>query len=74
MLARNGKMFVIQKRRKMEIKLIPIEDRHKYRCTLCGETRSVKYFIPVHNPLECEGIYELPFCNKCAAILFISKK
>ena len=53
------------------LKLIPIppEERHKYRCHLCGETRSVKYFIPTHDPLVGEGFSDLPYCNKCALFL-----
>lgn len=50
----------------MMFKLIPPKERHKYRCCMCGETRSVKYLIPTHNPLEGEGFYDLPYCNKCA--------
>lgn len=49
-------------------KLIPAEDRSKYQCCVCGETRSVKYLIPTHNSLEGEGIYELPYCNRCALL------
>ena len=51
------------------LKLIPPKERHKYRCCLCDETRSVKYLIPTHNPLEGEGFYDLPYCNKCALLL-----
>lgn len=50
----------------MNFKLIPPEERSKYRCCVCGETKSVKYLISTHNPLEGDRIYELPYCNKCA--------
>jgi hypothetical protein len=49
-------------------KLIPLEERHKYRCCVCGETKSVKYLIPTHNPLEGEEIHDLPYCNRCALL------
>lgn len=52
----------------MSFKLIPSEERHKYRCCVCGETRSVKYLIPTHNPLEGEGFHDLPYCNRCALL------
>lgn len=52
----------------MSYKLIPTEDRSKYQCYVCGETRSVKYLIPTHNPLEGEGIQDLPYCNRCALL------
>lgn len=51
----------------MTFKIIPPEERHKYRCCLCCETRSVKYLIPTYNPLEGEGFYDLPYCDKCAS-------
>ena len=41
--------------------LIPIEDRDKYQCCVCGETRSVKYLIPTLDK-------ELPYCNRCALL------
>lgn len=49
-------------------KLIPLEERHKYHCCICGETRSVKYFIPTCNPCEGKGIQDLAYCNKCALL------
>ena len=53
------------------LKLIPLppKERHKHRCCLCGAQRPAKYFIPTHNPLEGEGFYDLPYCNKCALFL-----
>lgn len=47
------------------LKLIPSADRNKYRCCICL-SKPVKYLIPTHNPLEGEGFYDLPYCNKCA--------
>lgn len=52
----------------MNLKLIPIEDRHKYRCCVCGETRSVKYLIPTYDPLEGEGFHDRAYCNRCALL------
>jgi hypothetical protein len=52
----------------MRFKLIPPEERHKYHCCVCGETRSVKYMIPTYNPLEGEEIQDLPYCNRCALL------
>ena len=52
----------------MSYKLIPSEERHKYRCCVCGETRSVKYLIPTYNPLEGEGFRDLAYCNRCALL------
>lgn len=52
----------------MNFKLIPIEERHKYQCCVCGETRSVKYLIPTYNPLEGEEIQDLAYCNRCALL------
>ena len=49
-------------------KLIPIKDRDKYRCCVCGETRSVKYLIPTYDPLEGEGFHDLAYCNRCALL------
>ena len=46
-------------------KLIPPEERHKYQCCVCGETRSVKYLIPT---LEREETHDLPYCNRCALL------
>lgn len=52
----------------MPYKLIPSEERHKYQCCVCGETRSVKYLIPTYNPLEGEGFHDLAYCNRCALL------
>lgn len=49
-------------------KLIPPKERHKYRCCVCGETRSVKYLIPTYDPLEGEGFYDRAYCNRCALL------
>lgn len=56
----------------MSFKLIPLEERHKCRCCLCGETKLVKYLIPTYNPLEGERLQNLPYCEKCA-LFFIAK-
>ena len=48
-------------------KLIPKEDRNKYRCACCL-SKPVKYLIPTYNPMEGECEYELPYCNKCALL------
>ena len=49
----------------MSFKLIQPEDRHKYHCCVCGETRSVKYLIPTTEYGETK---ELPYCNRCALL------
>lgn len=49
-------------------KLIPTEDRNKYRCCVCDTTKSVKYLIPTYNPLEGEETQDLPYCNRCALL------
>ena len=46
-------------------KLIPSEERHKYRCCVCGEMRSVKYLIPTTEYGETK---ELSYCNRCALL------
>ena len=48
------------------MKLIPIAERNNYQCRLCGETRSVKYFIETVDPLEGSEPFYAPYCNKCA--------
>ena len=48
------------------LKVIPIADRHKYRCHECGETRSVKYFIESYNPTINDKNVNIAYCNKCA--------
>ena len=50
-------------------KIIPLEDRHKYVCCVCGETRSVKYLIPtiVIDTLG-SSTEEKPYCNRCALL------
>ena len=45
---------------------IPIEERSKYRCRECGETRSVKYFIETIDPCESDKPFKAPYCNMCA--------
>ena len=52
----------------MNFKLIPTEDRNKYRCCVCGETRSVKYLMPTIVIDTLSGIEELPYCNRCALL------
>jgi len=49
-----------------KMKLIPIAERNNYQCRLCGETRSVKYFIETVDPLEGSEPFYAPYCNKCA--------
>lgn len=53
----------------MSFKLIPTEERHRYQCCVCGTTKSVKYLIPTHNPLEGEGFHDMAYCNRCALLL-----
>lgn len=53
----------------MKYELIPPEERHKYRCCVCNETRSVKYLIPTYHPLEGEGFHNLAYCNRCALLI-----
>lgn len=48
--------------------MIPIQDRHKYRCHFCGETRSVKYVCEVMDPVVSTERSTVACCNKCAAI------
>lgn len=48
-------------------KIIPTEDRNKYRCCVCL-TKPVKYIIPTYNPLEGEGFHNLAYCNRCALL------
>ena len=52
----------------MGFKLIPPEERHKYRCCVCGTTKSVKYLIPTYDPLEGEGFHDRAYCNRCALL------
>lgn len=49
------------------LRLIPPEQRNKCRCSICGETRSVKYLADISDGFEPVG--EKPLCNKCAAYL-----
>jgi hypothetical protein len=49
------------------MKLIPKEDRNKYRCACCL-SKPVKYLIPVYNPMKGENVYKLSYCNKCALL------
>lgn len=51
----------------MALKLIPVKDRNKYRCTVCGETRSVKYLADIYDGLE--PTHQAPMCNMCALAL-----
>lgn len=48
------------------MKLIPIEDRGKYRCHFCGETRSVKYLVNCFDPVVASEPIEVACCNRCA--------
>jgi hypothetical protein len=49
-----------------DIKIIPISERDKYTCTLCGSHVSVKYLIPTYNPVISNKYEYMPYCNKCA--------
>ncbi len=49
-------------------KIIPLEDRHKYVCCVCGETRSVKYLIPTMVIDTLSSFEEKPYCNRCALL------
>lgn len=50
------------------MKIIPMEDRKKFRCYFCDETRSVKYFIKIFDPVVDSRPCEVACCNKCAAL------
>lgn len=49
-------------------KIIPIEQRHKYRCYFCGETRSVKYITEILDPVIDSKPTRVCCCNKCILI------
>lgn len=55
------------------MKLIPIEDRGKYRCHFCGETRSVKYLVNYFDPVETSEPIEVACCNRCALRIGFTK-
>lgn len=46
--------------------LIPDWQTKNLRCHFCGETRSVKYSMEVHNPIIHDGPTKVAVCNKCA--------
>lgn len=56
------------------MKLIPIEDRGKYRCHFCGETRSVKYLVNCFDPVVSSEPIEVACCNRCCALLISCEK
>ena len=46
--------------------IIQLEDRKKYRCAICDETESVKYFTPIYDPVQSSNTIMAPICNECA--------
>lgn len=50
----------------MRFTMIPVEDRNKWHCYYCGETRSVKYIFHSNGTA-------LPVCNRCAAMIGMGK-
>lgn len=55
----------------MKYKLIPPEERHKYRCCVCNATVSVKYLIPtlIIDTIDGTERIDRPYCNRCALLL-----
>ena len=54
----------------MKYKLIPPEERHKYRCCVCNATASVKYLIRTLIIDNIEGVewVDRPYCNRCVLL------
>lgn len=44
-------------------KIIPHEERGKYKCAFCGSKLSVKYFIKVKDALDGKDAVYVPCCN-----------
>lgn len=51
------------------MKLIPIEERGKYRCHFCGTNKSVKYVIKIFDPVIDDKPVKVTCCNKCALLM-----
>lgn len=47
------------------MKLIPSQRRENLRCYFCGETRSVKYELEIHD-FDSDIPKTVCACNKCA--------
>lgn len=56
------------------MKLIPIEERGKYRCHFCGTNKSVKYVIKIFDPVISDKPAKVTCCNKCALLYGQSDK
>lgn len=55
------------------MKMIPPEDRGKYRCHFCLSDKSVRYMVKCFDPLEDENKpVTVPCCNRC--VLFYGMK
>lgn len=54
------------------ITIIPVDERSKYKCCVCGEKRSVKYIIATKNK-NASYSESSALCNKCALILISNK-
>lgn len=49
--------------------MIPANERLRYSCIRCGETRSVKYLV---TNKTAKGEYKSPYCNRC--FLFVIQR
>ena len=52
----------------MKYTLIPPEERHKYKCCICGKTESVKYMMPTLIYDAEITTQDTPYCNRCALL------
>ena len=50
---------------KLTMKLIPNWNEKKYKCSICGANKSVKYH---YEGFDGYGKITIPCCNKCALI------
>ena len=48
--------------------IIPDWPKRNLRCYFCGETRSVKYAMKIHDPVISEEDPTVCVCNKCALL------
>ena len=53
----------------MRYELIPLAERYRYHCCVCGTSRSVKYLMPVKDTYSGKWAEKQAYCNRCA-ILF----